>query len=71
VAIDIGASLREWTVPIARAVGAIGRALAVEPGLRSAAALEATLAANGLRQAEVIRCAVGDRDRSVEFACQS
>lgn len=55
-------------MPIARAVGATGRVLAIEPGPRSAAALEATLAANGLRQAEVIRCAIGDHDGAVGFA---
>ena len=42
--------------------------LAIEPGPRSAAALDATLAANGLHQAEVIRCAIGDHDGSAEFA---
>jgi len=68
VAVDIGASLGEWTLPLARAVGAAGRVLAAEPAPRNAAALEATLAINALRQAEVIRCAVGDHDGSAEFA---
>src|SRR4029453_10032343 len=49
-------------------VGRAGRVLAAEPAPRAAAALEATLAANALRQAEVIRCAVGDHDGSAEFA---
>jgi FkbM family methyltransferase len=68
VAIDIGASLGEWTVPLARCVGPAGRVLAAEPAPRNAAALEATLAVNALRQAEVIRCAVGDHDGTAEFA---
>jgi FkbM family methyltransferase len=68
VAIDVGANLGEWTVPLARSVGAAGRVLAIEPSPRSAAALESTLAANALRQAEVIRCAIGDRDGVAQFA---
>ncbi len=68
VAIDIGASLGEWTVPLARAVGAAGRVLAAEPAPRSAAALEATLTANALHHAQVVRCAVGDHEGSAALA---
>jgi FkbM family methyltransferase len=68
VVIDVGASLGEWSVPFARKVGTAGRVLAIEPAPRSAAALEATLAANALRQTELIRCAIGDRDGDTGFA---
>ena len=68
VAIDVGASLGEWTLPLARAVGPVGRVLAAEPLPRSAAALEATLAANSLRWARVVRCAIGDHDGTAELA---
>jgi FkbM family methyltransferase len=68
VAIDVGANLGEWTVPLARSVGAVGRVIAIEPAPHSAAALEATLAANALRQAEIVRYAIGDHDGQTEFA---
>jgi FkbM family methyltransferase len=54
-------------VPFARKVGPVGRVLAIEPAPHSAAALESTLAANGLRHAEIIRCAVGDHDGVAQF----
>ena len=68
VAVDIGANLGEWAVPLARRVGPAGRVLAIEPTPRTAAALDKTLAANALAQAKVIRCAIDDHDGTVEFA---
>ncbi len=68
MAIDVGANLGEWTVPLARTVGAVGRVIAAEPAPRSAAALKATLDANALRQADVVPCAVSDHDGCAEFA---
>ncbi|MGH7116492.1 MAG: FkbM family methyltransferase, partial [Stellaceae bacterium] len=68
VAIDVGANLGEWTVPLARRVGPAGRVLALEPAPRAAKALGRTLAANALAQAELVRCALGDHDGETEFA---
>ncbi len=59
VAIEAGAGLGIWSVPLARAVGASGRVLAIAPMPCHAAALARTFAANALRQAEAIRCAPG------------
>jgi FkbM family methyltransferase len=68
VAVDVGANLGEWAVPLARRVGPAGRVLAIEPAPRAATALDKTLVANALAQAEVIRCAAGDHDGIMEFA---
>ncbi|MBV9858686.1 MAG: FkbM family methyltransferase [Alphaproteobacteria bacterium] len=62
VAIDIGANLGEWSVPLAGAVGPTGRVLCIEPNPPIAAALAATLRINNLCQAEVSPVALSDRD---------
>jgi FkbM family methyltransferase len=61
VALDIGANLGEWTVPLARAVGADGRVVAFEPMRVAADALAETVRLNHLRQIEVVTAAVSDR----------
>jgi FkbM family methyltransferase len=68
VAIDIGANLGEWTLPLAHAVGRAGRVLAIEPAPRAADSLAKTFAANALTHVELIRCAVDDHDGTAEFA---
>jgi FkbM family methyltransferase len=61
VALDIGASLGEWAVPLARAVGSTGRLIAFEPQAPIARALAATLRINNLTQASMVEAAVSDR----------
>jgi FkbM family methyltransferase len=68
VAIDIGANLGEWTLPLARRVGLSGRVLAIEPAPRAAMALGKTLAANALVQADLVQCALGDHDGAAALA---
>jgi len=62
VAVDAGANLGEWSVPLARAVGREGQVLCVEPNPGVAAALRATLRINGLVQAEVLPVALSVAD---------
>jgi FkbM family methyltransferase len=62
VAIDIGANLGEWSVPLARAVGPAGRVLCCEPNPPIAAALAATLRINNLVQATVVEAGLSAED---------
>jgi len=62
VAVDVGANLGEWSVPLAKAVGPNGRVLCCEPNPSVAAALAATLAINNLAQARVIPAALSAAD---------
>lgn len=68
VAIDIGANLGEWAVPLASAVGPSGRVLCCEPNPGVAAALTATLVINNLSQAAVLPVAVSDSDGEARLA---
>lgn len=68
VALDIGASLGEWAVPLARAVGPSGRLFAFEPQPVAARALAATFRINNLLQAEAIEAAVSDRGGMQDMA---
>lgn len=62
VAVDVGANLGEWSVPLAQAVGPAGRVIAIEPNPGIADALAATLRINNLPQASVLRVAASDHD---------
>ncbi|HTQ34200.1 MAG TPA: FkbM family methyltransferase [Stellaceae bacterium] len=62
VAVDVGANLGEWSVPLAKAVGPGGLLLCCEPNPAMAAALSATLAINNLHQATVLPIAVSSCD---------
>jgi FkbM family methyltransferase len=55
--IDVGANIGEFTVPLARAVGAQGACLAVEPIPFLADAVRRTAFANALDWVEVFQCA--------------
>lgn len=68
VAVDIGANLGEWSVPLAKAVGPTGRLLCCEPNPAVAAALAATLAINNLPQAVVLPVAASSTDGAARLA---
>ena len=62
VAIDVGANLGEWSVPLAKAVGTDGIVLCCEPNPTVAEALRATLRINNLTQAVVLSVALSAHD---------
>ena len=60
VAVDVGAHVGTFTVPLARRVGPRGLVVAVEPTPRTAGALRRTLALNGLQDRVALHeCAAG------------
>ena len=66
-AIDVGASVGLFTVPLARAVGPAGRVVAIEPDSENIARLEANLHLNRLQNVLVERVAAGDGDGEIEL----
>lgn len=68
VAIDIGANLGEWAVPLAQTVGGGGRVICCEPNPTVAAALAATLQINNLRPAEIFQIALSETDGAGHLA---
>jgi FkbM family methyltransferase len=62
VAIDVGANLGEWALPLARRVGAGGRLYAFEPQPHIRGALGESLRLNNLTQASLLPYAVSDRE---------
>lgn len=65
--VDVGANVGTHAVPLARAVGASGRAVAIEPQEEVARLLRWNLASNGLSNAEVVHAAVGRETGTVLF----
>jgi FkbM family methyltransferase len=61
VAIDVGANVGMFTVPLALAVGPSGRVLTIEPSPENVARLESNLELNSLENVVVEPIAVGDR----------
>ncbi len=67
VAVDAGANLGEWALPMAEAVGPTGRVFAFEPVPYLARAIDKTFRINGLAHARVVEKALGDKDGETTF----
>jgi FkbM family methyltransferase len=61
VAIDVGANIGMFTIPLARAVGESGRVLAIEPAAENVERLESNLLLNRLCNVEVKPMAAADK----------
>lgn len=71
VVMDIGANLGEWTVPMARHVGATGRVITVEPIPRMAQAIRKTCRINRLPQVTLVEAALSDSNGQASFTINS
>ncbi len=60
--LDVGANHGVYALSMARAVGATGRVVAVEPASATAIRLRASAEANGFRHLEVLECAISDHE---------
>lgn len=61
-AIDVGANIGYHSIPMAKAVGAKGRVVAIEPAPRALARLQRNLALNDVANVSVVASALGDQD---------
>ncbi len=62
-AIDIGANVGMYSLPMASAVGIGGRVIAFEPGSENRRHLEASRMANDMRNLEISACALADAEK--------
>lgn len=63
-AIDIGANVGVYCLPMAKAVGGTGKVFAFEPGGGNRRHLEASRQANGLGNLDISACALADAEKS-------
>jgi FkbM family methyltransferase len=67
VAVDVGANIGLLTLACARAVGAEGRVIALEPEERIGGLLERAIKMNGTTWVKVLRCAAGSHQYSAQL----
>lgn len=65
--IDVGANMGDWTLPMAKAVGAEGRVFAFEPIGYLAETIEKTVKVNGISNTLVCRTALSDSEGEAPF----
>jgi FkbM family methyltransferase len=70
-AIDIGANVGVYSLPLARLVGPTGRVFSYEPGSDARALLECSRGINNLGNLDIIAAALSDSDREGHLAAAS